>query len=186
MCNQAAFDCVVCTGVARMVMPVTAMLLDQNNLTKPCVYWSDVSVTRREANRMSVLHKLEQGHEAQAELAIRYWRQNSYFDRYSLIKIASCSSYNAAWTLEHVLISTWQSKLNIPFAQAFLKRAALGFRLANQRRGVSFSRFGIRLWIKLRKRFFHSPIRKLFARMLSPPGPPLLLPPSFPRPGTHH
>ena len=31
-----------------------------------------VSVTLREANRMSVLRKLEQGQEAQAELAIRY------------------------------------------------------------------------------------------------------------------
>ena len=51
-----------------------------------------VSVTLQEANRMSVLRKLEQGHEAQAELAIRYWRQNACFNSFTLIKVASCCS----------------------------------------------------------------------------------------------
>ena len=75
-----------------------------------------VSVTLREANRMSVLRKLEPGQEAQAELAIRYWHQNSCFQQFTLIKIASCQSYRAAWTLEHLLISQWQPKLNYPYA----------------------------------------------------------------------
>ena len=85
-----------------------------------------VSVTLREANRMSVLRKLERGQEAQAELAIRYWHQNSCFQQFALIKIASCDSYRDAWTLEHVLISQWQPKLNFPFVQVFLMRTALG------------------------------------------------------------
>ena len=115
-----------------------------------------VSVTLREANRMSVLRKLEQGKEAQAELAIRYWHQNSCFQQFTLIKIASCCSYRAAWTLEHELISQWQPKLNFPFVQVFLKRTALGFRPARRQRFASFSKFGLRLWRKLRKRLFHS------------------------------
>ena len=60
------------------------------------------SVTLREANRMSVLRKLEQGQEVQVELAIRYWHQNSCFQLFTLIKIASCDSFRAAWTLEQV------------------------------------------------------------------------------------
>ena len=43
-----------------------------------------VSVTLREANRMSVLRKLERSQEAQAELAIRYWHQNSCFQQFTL------------------------------------------------------------------------------------------------------
>ena len=105
---------------------------------------------------MSVLRKLERGQEAQSELAIRYWHQNSCFQQFTLIKIASCQSYRAAWTLEHLLISQWQPKLNYPYAQVFLKRTALGFRPARQQRFASFSRFGLRLWRKLRKRLFHS------------------------------
>ena len=105
---------------------------------------------------MSVLRKLEQGQEARVELAIRYWHQNSCFRQFTLIKIASCSSYRAAWTLEHVLISHWQPKLNYPFVQVFLKQTALGFRPARRQRFTSFSRCGVRLWRKLRKRLFHS------------------------------
>ena len=104
---------------------------------------------------MSVLRKLERGQEAQAELAIRYWHQNSCVQQFTLIKIASCESYRAAWTLEHVLVSQWQPKSNFPFVQVFLKRTALGFRPAHQQRFASFSRFGLRLWRKLRKRLLH-------------------------------
>ena len=46
-----------------------------------------VSVTLREANRMSVLLKLERGQEAQAELAIRCWHRNSCVQQFTLIKI---------------------------------------------------------------------------------------------------
>ena len=66
-----------------------------------------VSVTLQEANRMSVLRKLEQGQEAQAELAIRYWHQSACFNRCTLIKVASRCSYKEAWTLEHALILGW-------------------------------------------------------------------------------
>ena len=72
------------------------------------------------------------------------------------VNLESCDSYRGAWTLEHVLISQWQPKLNFPFVQVFLKRTALGFRPARQQRFASFSRFGLRLWRKLRKRLFRS------------------------------
>ena len=111
-----------------------------------------VSVTLRESNRMSVLRKLEQGQEVQAELSIRYWHQNQCFQQFTLLQIASCSTYKQAWTLEHLLISQWQPKLNYPFVQVFLKRTALGFRPAKQQRHTAFGKFGVRLWRKFRKR----------------------------------
>ena len=124
---------------------------------KPCamtyVGSTAVSVTLREANGMSVLRKLERGQKAQAELAIRYRRQNACFNRFMLIKIASCCSYKEAWTLEHALILRWQPKLNCPFVRVFLKHTALGFRPGKQRRHSSYAKFGIRLW---RKRDFGS------------------------------
>ena len=110
-----------------------------------------VSVTLREANRMSVLRKLEGGREAQAELAIRYWHQNSCFQQSTLIKIGSCQRYRAAWILEHLLISQWQPKLNYPYAQSSVSEAD-----CIRQRLASFTRFGLRLWRKLRKRLFHS------------------------------
>ena len=60
--------------------------------------------------------------------------------------------------MERVLISQWlwRPKLNFAFVQVFLKLAALGFRPARRQRFASFSRFGLRLWRKLRKRLFHS------------------------------
>ena len=80
---------------------------------------------------MTVLSKLEQGQEAR--------RQNSCFLRFTLIKIASCHSYREAWALEHALILRWQPTLNIPFVHVFLKRTALGFRPAEQRRRTAYS-----------------------------------------------
>ena len=82
------------------------------------------SVTLREANRMTVLRKLEQGQEAQAELAMWYWHQNSCLRKCALIKIASCANYEEAWTLEHALIDRWRPKLKHPFVQVLFKRSA--------------------------------------------------------------
>ena len=46
----------------------------------------------------------------------------------------------------------WQPKLNHPYIVSFLKRGALGFRPNKRVRLSAFSRFGMRLWRKLRKR----------------------------------
>ena len=104
---------------------------------------------------MSVLRKLEQGQELKPS-----WPHTIgtriLASAVNLTKMASCKRYRAAWTLEHDLISQWQPKLNHPFVQVFLKRTALGFRPARQKRFASFSRFGLRLRRKLHKRLFHS------------------------------
>ena len=50
------------------------------------------------------------------------------------------------------LIGMWQPKLNHPYIVSFLKRGALGFRPNRQVRISAFSRFGLRLLRKLRKR----------------------------------
>ena len=53
---------------------------------------------------------------------------------------------------EHCLLGMWQPKLNHPYIISFLKRSALGFRPNKRVRLGAFSRFGMRLWRKLRKK----------------------------------
>ena len=110
------------------------------------------SVFRRESNRFSVAGKLSSGGEAQAELAIRYWVSNNFFQDYTLFLLTPCSSYKGAWITEHCLIAMWQPKLNLPHIVSFLKRSALGFRPNKRIRSTVSSRFGLRLWRKLRKK----------------------------------
>ena len=110
------------------------------------------SVFRRESNRLSVAKKLSSGGEAQAELAIRCWVSNNCLQDYTLFLLASCSSYREAWIREHCLIGMWQPKLNHPYIVSFLKRSALGFRPNQRVRNTVSSKFGLRLWRKLRKK----------------------------------
>ena len=46
----------------------------------------------------------------------------------------------------------WQPKLNHPYIVSFLKRSALGFRPNKRIRNTVSSKFGLRLWRKLRKK----------------------------------
>ena len=110
------------------------------------------SVIRRESNRLSVAKKLATGGEAQAELAIRYWVSNDCLQQYTLFLLTPCSSYREAWITEHCLIGMWQPKLNHPYIVSFLKRSALGFRPNKRIRNTVSSKFGLRLWRKLRKK----------------------------------
>ena len=110
------------------------------------------SVFRRESNRFSVAKKLSSGGEAQAELAIRYWVSNNCLQDYTLFLLTPCSSYREAWITEHCLIGMWQPKLNHPYIVSFLKRSALGFRPNKRIRNTVSSKFGLRLWRKLRKK----------------------------------
>ena len=110
------------------------------------------SVFRRESNRMSVAKKLTSGKEAQAELSIRFWVSNKSLQDYTLFLVTPCASYRQAWVTEPCLIGMWQPKLNHPYIVSFLKRGALGFRPNKRVRLSAFSRFGMRLWRKLRKK----------------------------------
>ena len=111
------------------------------------------SVFRRESNRLSVAKKLSSGGEAQAELAIRYWVSNNCLQDCTLFLLTPCSSYREAWITEHCLIGMWQPKLNHhPYNVSFLKRSALGFRPNRRIRNTVSSKFGLRLWRKLRKK----------------------------------
>ena len=110
------------------------------------------SVFRRESNRMSVAKKLTAGGEAQAELSIRFWVSNNSLQDYTLFLLTPRTSYREAWVTEHCLTGMRQPKLNHPCIVSFLKRGALGFRPNKRVRISAFSRFGVRLWRKLRKR----------------------------------
>ena len=92
---------------------------------------------------MSVFKRLREHREVQAELSIRFWHQEDNFKQFSIIQIATCSTYKQAWVMEHILIDQCQQKLNFPFIQIFLKRTALGFRPGRRRRWTEFGRFGL-------------------------------------------
>ena len=95
--------------------------------------------------------KLSTGGEAQAELAIRYWVSNDCLQD-TLFLLTPRSSYREAWITEHCLIGMWQPKLNHPYIVSFLKRSALGFRPNKRIRNTVSSKFGLRLWRKLRNK----------------------------------
>ena len=56
----------------------------------------------------------------------------------------------------HLLIDSWQPKLNCPVIGVPLQRTASGFRANTKVRRNSYSKFGRRLWIKLRKKLYPS------------------------------
>ena len=115
-----------------------------------------VSVTLREANRMSVLLKLERGQEAQAELAIRYWHRNSCVQQFTLIKICFLRELPSCLDIGTCTDFPMATETQLSVCTSFLKRTTLGFRPARQQRFASFSRFELRLWRKLHKKLSHS------------------------------
>ena len=120
------------------------------------------SVFRRESNRMSVAKKLTSGREAQAELSIRFWVSNKSLQTYTLFLVTPCSTYKEAWVTEHCLIGMWQPKLNHPYIISFLQRSALGLRPNKRVRLSAFSKFGLRLWRKLRKKLHNQNQPEIF------------------------
>ena len=59
------------------------------------------------------------------ELAIRYWAsQPGDFEQFSTIVLRTATTYEEAWTFEHLLISKWQAPLNFPFITECLKLKA--------------------------------------------------------------
>ena len=118
---------------------------------------TSISVANRESNRMSTLKQLELGKENQAELSVRCWHSTGSFESFSTIQISVCESYRQAWILEHMLIDSWQPKLNHRFITLSLQRTALGFRANSKTRKMAYAKFGRRLWIKLRKKLHPSP-----------------------------
>ena len=56
----------------------------------------------------------------------------------------------------------WQPKLNHPYIISFLKRSALGFRPNKRVRLSAFSKFGMRLWRKLRKKLHNQNQPEIF------------------------
>ena len=128
--------------------------VEQNRQPSTFMYIGSTSqpVFRRESNRLSVAKKLSSGGEAQAELAIRCWVSNNCLQDYTLFLLTPCSSYREARITEHCLIGMWQPKLNHPYIVSFMKRSALGFRPNKRIRNTVSSKFGLRLWRKLRKK----------------------------------
>ena len=78
--------------------------------------------------------------------------QQGAFETFSTIQISTCASYRQAWILEHMLIDSWQPKLNYPFITLHLHRTALGFRASSKTHKTAYAKFGRRLWIKLHKK----------------------------------
>ena len=106
---------------------------------------------RREANRNSKYRQVLRGQLVKAELSIRYWaKHNNFFDYTTIVLGSSAVSTPESRThhlaREHTLIAEWQTRLNFPYIQKFLKLKESGFQVIKPRSDCQYSFNG--------KRFF--------------------------------
>ena len=91
---------------------------------------TSITAAKRDYNRMAKLKQTLSDSAVHAELAIRYWAsQPGDFEQFSTIVRRTATTYEEAWTFEHLLISKWQAPLNFPFITEFLKLKAKGCKL---------------------------------------------------------
>ena len=76
---------------------------------------TNITVAKREYNRVANLRQLQQLKLPKTEIAIRYWHDTQTYDQFSTLLLSQHSEYIDAWTEEHCIIQRWQPKLNPPF-----------------------------------------------------------------------
>ncbi|CAE7805157.1 unnamed protein product [Symbiodinium sp. CCMP2592] len=89
---------------------------------------TNITVAKREYNRVAKLRQLQQLKLPKTEIAIRYWNDSQTYQHYSTILLSQHSEYIDAWAEEHSLIQRWQPKLNYPFVTKELVKKAHGQR----------------------------------------------------------
>ncbi|CAE7653106.1 unnamed protein product [Symbiodinium sp. CCMP2592] len=87
---------------------------------------TNITVAKREYNRVAKLRQLQQLKLTKTEIAIRYWNDSQTYLHYSTILLSQHSEYIDAWAEEHSLIQIWQPKLNYPFVTKELVKKAHG------------------------------------------------------------
>ncbi|CAE7316699.1 unnamed protein product [Symbiodinium sp. CCMP2592] len=90
---------------------------------------TNITVAKREYNRVAKLRQLQQLKLPKIEIAIRYWNDSQTYQHYSTILLSQHSEYIDAWAEEHSLIQRWQPKLNYPFVTKELVKKAQFWKL---------------------------------------------------------
>ncbi|OLP86627.1 hypothetical protein AK812_SmicGene32253 [Symbiodinium microadriaticum] len=93
---------------------------------------TNLTVAKREYNRVAKLKQLKQLKLPKTEIAIRYWHDKQNYELFSTLLLSQHSEYIDAWAEEHCLIQRWQPKLNYPFVTKELVKKAHGLVPARQ------------------------------------------------------
>ena len=96
--------------------------------TKWCYIGStSVGVLSRENNRRTKVKQCQAGQYVRVEPAIRVWAKCMLpYAAFSTLVVPRFDNYKDAWIQEHVLIDSWQARLNFPFIYKFFKKTAFG------------------------------------------------------------
>ncbi|CAE7602690.1 unnamed protein product, partial [Symbiodinium necroappetens] len=87
---------------------------------------TNLTVAKREYNRVAKLKQLKQLKLPKTEIAIRYWHDKQNCELFSTLLLSQHQEYIDAWAGEHCLIQRWQTKLNYPFVTKELVKKAHG------------------------------------------------------------
>ena len=93
---------------------------------------TNLTVAKREYNRVAKLKQLQQLKLPKTEIAIRYWHDKQNYELFSTLLLSQHKEYIDAWAEEHCLIQRWQPKLNYPFVAKELVKKAHGLVPARQ------------------------------------------------------
>ncbi|CAE7526027.1 unnamed protein product, partial [Symbiodinium sp. KB8] len=93
---------------------------------------TNLTVAKREYNRVAELKQLKQLKLPKTEIAIRYWHDKQNSELFSTLLLSKHTEYIDAWAEEHSLIQRWQPKLNYPFVTKELVKKAHGLVPARQ------------------------------------------------------
>ncbi|CAE7666338.1 unnamed protein product [Symbiodinium sp. CCMP2592] len=115
---------------------------------------TNITVAKREYNRVAKLRQLQQLKLPKTEIAIRYWNDSQTYQHYSTILLSQHSEYIDAWAEEHCLIQRWQPKLNYPYVTKELVKKAHGLVPKHQQPHLRHppDSLGRQLFKKLRRR----------------------------------
>ena len=94
---------------------------------------TNITVAKREYNRVAKLRQLQNLKLPKTEIAIRYWHDSKTYEQYTTLVVSQHTEYCEAWSEEHSLIQKWQPKLNFPFVTKTLVRKAHGLVPKHQR-----------------------------------------------------
>ena len=122
--------------------------------TKWCYIGStSVGVLGRENNRRAKVKQCQAGQYVQVEPAIRVWSKSMLpYTSFSTLVIQCFDSYKDAWIQEHILIDSWQARLNFPFIYKFFKKTAFGPQKIKFKNHSSSSHACTKLFAKVRRR----------------------------------
>ncbi|CAE7328151.1 tauD, partial [Symbiodinium sp. KB8] len=87
---------------------------------------TNLTVAKREYNRVAKLKQLQQLNLPKTEIAIRYWHDKQNYEHFSTLLLSQHQEYIDTWAEEHCLNQRWQPKLNYPFVTTELVKKAHG------------------------------------------------------------